>query len=63
VKKESQKTLATAYWKAMEKFAASSIKVTWKKKKQETVETKVILVPIAYLGHLFAVHFVEPSSK
>jgi len=63
VEAKSQVTLASAYWKAIEKFAASSIKVTWKKKTGRTVETNVILVPMAYIGHLFAVHFVEQVAK
>jgi hypothetical protein len=33
--------------------------VTWKKKNGGTVNTTVILVPMAYAGHLFAVHFVS----
>ena len=60
---ESQETLASAYWKAMEKFAASSAKVTWKKKTGGSVETNVIIVPMAYSGHLLAVHFVELTAK
>jgi PAS domain S-box-containing protein len=63
VEKKSQETTASAYWKAMEKYAASSIKVTWKKKSGGNVETNVILVPMAYSGHLFAVHFIETITK
>ena len=59
VEKKSQETLASAYWRAIEKYAASSIKVTWKKKLGGIVESNVILVPMAYRGHLLAVHFVE----
>ncbi len=62
VEEKSQQTLASAYWKAIEKGAASSIKVTWKKKTKGTVETNVILVPMAYSEHLLAVHFIEATK-
>jgi hypothetical protein len=63
VEKKSQETLASAYWKAMEKFAASSIDVTWKKKHGGLVKTNVILVPMAYSNHILAVHFIETATK
>ena len=58
VDKKSQNALVGAYQKAMEKMAASTIKVKWKKKSGKGVSTTVILVPIAYKNHLFALHFV-----
>ena len=54
----SQDTLISAYQKAMQSMTASTIKVRWKKKSGGTADTMVILVPIAYKGHLFALHFV-----
>ena len=63
VEAKSQETIASAYWKAMEKYSASSIRVTWKKKAGGTIETNVILAPMAYKGHLFAVHFIEPITE
>jgi PAS domain-containing protein len=59
VDQDSQETLASAYHQAMEKLIPSSIKVTWKKKSGGTVDTKVVLVPIAYDDHLFALHFIS----
>jgi hypothetical protein len=59
VAEKSQETLSSAYWKAMNQMVASAIPVTWKKKNGGTVNTTVILVPMAYAGHLFAVHFVS----
>ena len=56
---KSQKNIVNAYRDAMEKKIGSTIKVTWKKKTGGTVDTTVILVPIAYDGHLFALHFVS----
>lgn len=58
---KSQSTLVEAYQNAMENFAGSEIKVTWKKKSGGTVDTNVILVPISFKGHLFALHFISPA--
>lgn len=59
VDRGSQETLVTAYNQAMEKFIPASIKVTWKKKTGGTVATSVMLIPIAYNDHLFALHFIS----
>jgi hypothetical protein len=59
VEQSSQETLVNAYNQAMEKFIASNIIVTWKKKSGGTVVTSVVLVPIAYDDHIFALHFVS----
>mgnify|MGYP001604241560 CR=1 FL=1 len=55
----SQNTLISAYQDAMEKMVGSTIKVTWKTKSGEKVNTSVILVPITYQQHMFALHFVS----
>lgn len=55
----SQSTLVGAYQDAMSKGKGSTIKVTWKKKDGGTVATTTILVPVAYQGHTFALHFVS----
>jgi hypothetical protein len=55
----SQQTLVTAYRQAMEKLIPANIKVTWKKKSGGSVATSVVMVPIAYDGHLFALHFIS----
>lgn len=55
----SHRTLIGAFQKAMESLTASTIKVGWKKKSGDTVDSTVILVPVSYRGHLFALHFVE----
>ena len=59
VAEESQDALVTAYQEAMEQCKGSKIKVSWKKKTGSTVNTEVILVPVSYHGHLFALHFVS----
>jgi len=56
---KSVKTLINAYRNAMEKMIGSNFNVTWKKKSGGTVDTNVILVPIVYQEHLFALHFVS----
>lgn len=55
----SRHTLVDAYRTAMEKKAGSQIEVVWAKKTGGIVKTRVILVPVAFEGHLFALHFVE----
>lgn len=62
VEDDSAERLVTAYRNSMEKNIGSQIKVTWKKKTGGTVKTDVILVPIAFEGHLFALHFVTFSK-
>jgi len=57
----SQEILASAYNQAMEKLIPSTIQVTWKKKSGGTVDTNVVLVPIAYNDHLFALHFISQN--
>jgi hypothetical protein len=59
VERTSQETLASAFNQAVEKFVASNIQVTWKKKSGGTVATSVIMVPIAYDDHVFALHYVS----
>ena len=59
VEKKSQNILVNAYQKAMEKLEGANVEVFWKKKSGGTVDTTVILVPIAYRGHLFALHFIS----
>lgn len=55
---QSQETLVSAFQDAIEKGKGSTNKIIWKKKDGSTVSTQVILVPIAYEGHLLALHFV-----
>ncbi len=58
VDEASRRELVDAYARAIEKMSASTIKVAWKKKTGERVDTTVILVPLAYEGHIFGLHFV-----
>jgi PAS domain-containing protein len=58
---ESQEALVTAYQAAMEQCIGSTEPIVWKKKDGTTVKSTVILVPIVYEDHLFALHFVAKS--
>jgi hypothetical protein len=59
VDKSSQVAVVSAYRKAMEKFSASKIDVKLKKKTGETFDASIIMVPIAYQGHVFALHYID----
>ena len=54
----SRNTLIHAFQNAIQSMSASTIKVQWKKKSGGTADSTVILVPISYKGHIFALHFV-----
>ena len=58
VEEKSQDALIGAYRDAMEKVVGSTSQITWKEKSGGTVDSTVILVPIAFQGHLFAMHFI-----
>jgi hypothetical protein len=55
----SRRGLVDAYQRAMDEMIGSTNSITWKKKAGGTVESTVILVPIAYEGHLFALHYIS----
>lgn len=59
VMEKSQEILISAYRNAMEDKIGSDIEVTLKTKKGESVQTKIILVPISYMGELLALHFIS----
>lgn len=59
VAEESQETLVSSFVEAMEKNVGSTNKIVWKKKDGSSVSSQVILVPVSYNGHLFALHFVS----
>jgi hypothetical protein len=59
IMEKSREALVHAYKHAMEDKIASDIEVTLKKKTGESVKTKVIMVPISYMGELLALHFIS----
>ena len=61
VDEKSQETIATSYEKATTKMVGSTINVVWKKKSGEKIDSTMILVPVGYHGHVFALHFISPK--
>ena len=59
VDKSSQDAVVSAYRKATEELSASKIDAKLKKKNGETFDASIIMVPVAYQGHLFALHFIS----
>ncbi len=60
VVKTDQKKVVAAYEKAMGKMAASSIDIKFKNiKTGEEIKANMIMVPMSFNGHLFAVHFLS----
>jgi PAS domain-containing protein len=59
VDSKSQRTLVNTYREAMQHMTGSTIPITWKKKSGGTVDSTMILVPLAYQGHMFAMHFIS----
>jgi hypothetical protein len=60
VAKPSQDAIVSAYTNAMEKLIASKIDVKLKKKNGSTFDAQVIMVPLTFQGHLFALHYITP---
>ena len=60
VASKSRQTLVSAYQDAIERFISATVDVTWQTKSGRTVDSQVILVPVAYEGHVFALHFISP---
>ena len=59
VEADQEKVIA-AYENASEKMVASSLDVRFTNvKTDKPIKTKVIMVPIAYDGHIFALHFIS----
>ncbi|HUK84531.1 MAG TPA: hypothetical protein VLU95_01575 [Candidatus Acidoferrum sp.] len=55
----SQEAMVSAYRNAMEKLVASKIDVKLKKKDGSTFDASIIMVPLAYQEHMFALHFIS----
>ena len=59
VDKSSRQIVAAAYENAMNKLVGSGIDVRVKTNAGNIVDVSVIMVPVAYQGHLFAMHFIS----
>lgn len=62
VDEKSRGNLVSAYQDAMEKKIGSTINITWKTKNKTRVKTTVILVPLSYGGHMFAMHYISKTE-
>lgn len=62
VDKMSQDTVVSAYQDAMERLVASKVDVKLKKKAGGTFNASIIMVPVAYQGHMFALHFISETK-
>lgn len=59
VDSKSQDKLIDAFGRVVEKMDASNImNISWKKKSGSVIKTNMIMVPITFNGHLFALHFL-----
>ena len=56
---QSQSILVNAYQRAVSKMEGSTVEILWKKKTGEQVKSTVILTPLEFDGHLFAIHFIS----
>jgi hypothetical protein len=59
----SRETLMNAYWNAANNMDASTINLTWMRTDKTKVDSTMILVPMAYEGHILSVHFVTSSKN
>ena len=62
VASKSRRALVSAYQDAVERFVGATLDVTWQTKSGHAVDTRVILVPVAYEGHVFALHYISPRE-
>lgn len=62
VHEKSREAITKAYVDADQHKVGSTLKVTWNKKFGGSIETDVILVPMTYEEHLFAIIFVSTKS-
>jgi hypothetical protein len=59
VAKESQDAVVSAYFDASEKMIASQMNVKMKTTSGSVLEASVIVVPVAYQNHMFALYFIS----
>jgi hypothetical protein len=59
VANKSQNALVDAYQRAINQMEGSTVEIFWKKKNGGEIQTTVILTPIVFEGHLFAMHFIS----
>ena len=62
VDKTSQQVVVATYRDAVEKLVGSSIDIKLKTNSGRALNVSVIMVPVAYQGHIFALHFIEEKN-
>ena len=62
VDKSSQQVVVAAYQNAMDKLVGSNSEIKMKTNSGHIVNVSVIMVPLAYQGHLFALHFISEKK-
>ncbi len=58
VAEKSRDRLADAYQKTVDKLEASSVEISWKQKEAGEIRTTVLITPLIYEGHRFAIHYI-----
>jgi hypothetical protein len=59
---EDQQSVISAYMDASEKLGASGIEVRFKNiKTGKIVNTRMIVAPVGYEGHIFTIHFLSKA--
>ena len=62
IAKESQDAVVSAYFNATEKMIASQMDVKVKTTSESILDANVIVVPVAYQKHMFALYFITPTK-
>ncbi len=62
VDEPSRNAFMSAYWSAVNNMNASTIQVTWKRRDKTKVESTMILLPMAFEGHIISVNFIINSK-
>ncbi len=57
---DSQASLTTSYLLAIDKMLGSKLRVLWRAKTGKIIPTDVIIIPVIFKDHLFALHLVSP---
>lgn len=58
VDEPSRNAFMSAYWSAVNNMNASTIQLTWIKSNNAKVDSTMILLPMAFEGHILSVNFI-----
>ena len=62
IAKESQDAVVSAYFDATEKMIASQTNVKVKTTSGSVLDASVIVVPVTYMNHMFALYFISKKQ-